>query len=185
VARPAASSGSLGSRRINEAMYGAVERWTERHDLAVHHVVGARDWDARPQPDTGELEYHQIRYEDRMDLVLAAADLAVCRSGGTTVAELAVVGVPAILVPLPIATRDHQRANAAALVRAGGAVLVADDDFDTDRLVAEVAELLAPGPDGEPVFTTMAAAAASLARPDAADRVADLVEAHARDGRDR
>jgi UDP-N-acetylglucosamine--N-acetylmuramyl-(pentapeptide) pyrophosphoryl-undecaprenol N-acetylglucosamine transferase len=178
-------AGSLGSRRLNEAMYGAVERWADRQDLSVHHVVGARDWDARPQPVTGGLEYHQIRYEDRMDLVLAAADVAVCRAGGTTVAELAVVGVPAILVPLPIATRDHQRANAAALVRAGGAVLVADDDFDTDRLVAEVDSLLAPGADGAPAFVAMAAAAASLARPDAADRVADLVEAHARVGRVR
>lgn len=173
-------AGSLGSRRLNEALYGAVPRWAERNDLAIHHVVGARDWDARPTPDPGTLEYHQIRYEDRMDLVLAAADVAICRSGGTTVAELAVVGVPAVLVPLPIATRDHQRANAAALVRAGGAVLVSDDEFDTDRLVDEVEALLATGPDGAPVYRTMAAAAASLARPDAAERVADLVEEHAR-----
>ena len=57
-----------------------------------------------------------MRYESRMPLVLAAADLVVCRSGGTTVAELAVIGVPSVLVPLPIATRDHQTANAGPLV---------------------------------------------------------------------
>jgi undecaprenyldiphospho-muramoylpentapeptide beta-N-acetylglucosaminyltransferase len=169
-----AFAGSLGSRRVNDAVYGAVERWAERPDLAIHHVVGARDWEQRPTLETHGLSYQAVRYEDRMDLVLAAADLAVCRSGGTTVAELAVVGVPSILVPLPIATRDHQRANAGPLVRAGGAVLVPDAELDTDRLVAEVDAII----DGARL-AEMADAAASLARPDAAERVADLVEAHA------
>ncbi len=172
-------AGSLGSRRINEAVYGAVPRWRDRGDLAVHHVIGARDWDDRPpvarDGSGGALSYRTVRYEDRMDLVLAAADLAVCRAGGTTVAELAVVGVPAVLVPLPIATRDHQTANAGPLVRAGAAVLVPDDELDTDRLVAEVDALLSSG--GLPA---MADAAASLGRPDAADAVADLVERCAR-----
>jgi UDP-N-acetylglucosamine--N-acetylmuramyl-(pentapeptide) pyrophosphoryl-undecaprenol N-acetylglucosamine transferase len=175
-------AGSLGSRRINEATYGAVERWRDRADLAVHHVVGARDWDERPvvartgtgieRPDHPGVSYRAIRYEDRMDLVLAAADLAVCRSGGTTVAELAVVGVPSVLVPLPIATRDHQRANAAALVGAGAARLVDDASFDVDRMVAEVDAVL-----GDRV--AMAASARSVGRPDAAAAVADLVEAAA------
>ena len=110
-----------------------------------------------------------------MDLVLAAADLAVCRSGGTTVAELAVVGVPAVLVPLPIATRDHQTANAQPLVRAGAAVLVPDDELDTDRLVAEVDALVSGGH-----LPLMADAARAQGRPDAADAVADLMERHAR-----
>ena len=73
-----------------------------------------------------------------MDRLLAAADLVVGRAGGTTVAELAVVGPPAVLVPLPIAPRDHQTANAAALVRAGAAVLVPDGELDGDRLVREL-----------------------------------------------
>ena len=180
-----AFAGSLGSRRVNEAVYGAVERWDDRTDLAIHHVVGARDWDARPRLEPGALHYQAVRYEDRMDLVLAAADLAVCRSGGTTVAELSVVGVPAVLVPLPIATRDHQTANAGPLVRAGGAVVVADDRFDADRLVEEVEAIL--GAPAEPAtgrsrLEAMARAAAREGRPDAADRVADLVEAHARGG---
>ncbi len=74
-----------------------------------------------------------------MDRVLAATDLAVCRVGGTTVAELAVVGVPSVLVPFPLAPRDHQTANAMSLVRAGGAVLVADDEVTTERLATELA----------------------------------------------
>jgi UDP-N-acetylglucosamine--N-acetylmuramyl-(pentapeptide) pyrophosphoryl-undecaprenol N-acetylglucosamine transferase len=181
-----AFAGSLGSRRLNEAMYGAVERWADRDDLAVHHVIGSRDWDDRPPvargaadaPEGGPgLVYQPVRYQDRMDLVLAAADLAVCRAGGTTVAELSVVGVPAVLVPLPIATRDHQTANAGPLVRAGAAVLVPDAELDTDRLVAEVERLLDGRRGG---LAAMAERARSLGRPDAAAAVADLVERCAR-----
>ena len=172
-------AGSLGSRRLNEATYGLVERWSDRADLAVYHVIGARDWEDRPPvasdasatPDDGRIFYRAIRYEDRMDLVLAAADLAVCRAGGTTVAELAVVGVGAILVPLPIATRDHQRFNAGPLVAAGAAVLVLDADLDTARLEQELSLILdAPAVDGESRTERMARAARSLGRPDAAVR---------------
>ncbi len=172
-------AGSLGSRRLNTAVYGVVERWADRDDLAVHHVVGSRDWDDRPEiarsePTTSGLWYRAVRYEDRMDLVLAAADVAVCRSGGTTVAELAVVGVPAILVPLPIATRDHQTANAGPLVRAGAAALVVDSELDADRLAVELDALMGGDLDAR------AEAARSLGRPDAAAAVADLVESSAR-----
>lgn len=182
-------AGSLGSRRINEAVYGAVGRWAHRDDLAIHHVIGTRDWEDRPAvardldearagpdgPAVG-LVYQPIRYQDRMDLVLGAADLAVCRAGGTTVAELAVVGVPAVLVPLPIATRDHQTANAGPFVRSGAAVLIPDGELDVDRLVAEVEALV-----GDPSrLADMAVAARGLGRPDAAGAVADLVESTAR-----
>jgi len=110
-----------------------------------------------------------------MDQLLGAADLLVGRAGGTTVAELAEVGLGAVLVPLPIAPRDHQTANAAALVRVGAAILVPDGELDGARLVEEVQPLL----DDPDRLVAMAAAARTLARPDAADRVADLVEQHA------
>lgn len=180
-------SGSLGSRRINEAVEGLAERWGGRSDLAIHHVVGARDWDRStpaqvtgPGPSTDRdpdrIHYQRVRYEDRMPMLLSAADLAVCRAGGSTVAELAVVGLGAILVPLPIATRDHQTANAAPLARAGAAVVVPDDQLDVDRLDAVLTPLLAePGK-----LVAMARAARTLAFPDAAERVASLVEEHAR-----
>ena len=71
-------------------------------------------------PDGTGLVYQPVRYEDRMELLLAAADVLVCRAGGNTVAEVAVVGVPAVLVPLPNAPGDHQTANARALADAGG-----------------------------------------------------------------
>jgi undecaprenyldiphospho-muramoylpentapeptide beta-N-acetylglucosaminyltransferase len=169
-------AGSLGSRRLNQAVQGAVETWSARSDLAVYHVVGARDWDDRPDLAPEALRYQAVRYESRMELALAAADLAVCRSGGTTVAELAVVGVPSVLVPLPIATRDHQRANAGPLVAAGAAVLVPDDELDAARLVAEVDTILDGGTER---LAEMSHAARSLGRVDAAQAVADLVEAAA------
>jgi UDP-N-acetylglucosamine--N-acetylmuramyl-(pentapeptide) pyrophosphoryl-undecaprenol N-acetylglucosamine transferase len=174
-------TGSLGSRKINEAVVEAARRWHDRGDLALRHVIGSRDWallaTQAPEPPAGGLIYQAVEYEGHMELVLAAADLAVCRAGGTTVAELAQVGLPAILVPLPIAPRDHQTANAAALVTAGAAVLVPDGELDAARLASEVEPLL----DDPERLVRMSKAAAALARPDAAERVADLVEEHARD----
>lgn len=174
------SGGSLGALRLNQATVEARPSWHGRTDLAVYHVIGERDWErlgagAPPAGDDG-LWYRPVRYEDRMDLLLTAADVMVQRAGGTTVAELAAVGVPSVLVPLPSAPGDHQTANARHLVDAGGAVLVADADLDSSRLVAEVDGLLAhPGR-----LDAMGAAAASLGRPRAAAAVADLVERYAR-----
>jgi UDP-N-acetylglucosamine--N-acetylmuramyl-(pentapeptide) pyrophosphoryl-undecaprenol N-acetylglucosamine transferase len=111
-----------------------------------------------------------------MDLALAAADVAVCRAGASTVAELAAVGVPAVLVPFPGATGDHQTANARAFERAGAAVVVPDDALDEARLVREVDALL----DDPDRLTLMSKAALATARRDAADRVAELVEECAR-----
>ena len=172
--------GSLGARRINMAVVDALGVWADRRDLAVRHVVGERDWDlvtdALPALPDGGIVYQQVRYEERMDLLMAAVDLLVGRAGGTTVAELAAVGLPAVLVPLPIAPGDHQTANGRALERAGAAVVVPDAELDGPRLVAEVDRLL-----GDPRrLDAMAAAAARCARRDAADRVAALVERHAR-----
>lgn len=174
-----AFGGSLGARRINEAVLGAAARWRDRADLAVHHVVGDRDWDRhRDQVAAiagGVLAYRAVRYEDDMARALAAADLVVSRAGATTVAELAAIGVPSVLVPLPIASADHQTANARALVEAGAAVLVPDAELDVERLVAEVEALVEPAD----TLSAMAEHARALGRPDAAERVADLVEAAA------
>ena len=172
--------GSLGSRRINEAVFALVRAWPHRLGLAVYHVVGTRDWaavrDRLPVPAEGGLVYRAVEYEERMPLLLSAADLALCRAGGTSVAELAAVGLPALLVPLPNAPGDHQTANAAALVRAGAAVLVPDAELTPDRLAAELDPLVEdPGR-----VEAMGKAALGTARPDAASRVAALLEHHAR-----
>jgi UDP-N-acetylglucosamine--N-acetylmuramyl-(pentapeptide) pyrophosphoryl-undecaprenol N-acetylglucosamine transferase len=180
----AAFGGSLGARRINDAVLDVAEQWRDRGDLAIRHVIGDRDWDAcgpRREQLAGmqgseKLQYQAVRYEDDMPGLYAAADLAVCRSGATSVAELAVVGLPAVLVPLPGAPGDHQTANARGLVEAGAAVLVRDEDC-TGRALADVLVRLLSPPG---MLESMANAARSAARPDADDRVARLVEEHAR-----
>lgn len=172
-------TGSLGSRRVNDAVCGLVDLWADRSDVAIRHVIGRRDWDvvsaSLPELPAGGLVYDAVPYEDRMDLLLAASDVVVSRSGGS-VSEIATVGVPSILVPLPIAPRDHQTANAEALVRRGAAIRVPDDECTADRLAAELGPLVGDADRR----ATMGAHARELAHPDAADRIAQIVEDHAR-----
>jgi len=184
--------GSLGARHLNEAVLQLAGSWAERSDVAIYHVVGARDasWAAEqaeglpgrrggePGSSQDTLWYRQVAYEDRMPLVYLAADVVVARAGAMTVAELSIVGLPAVLVPLPGSPGDHQGANAAMLVRAGAAVVLPDTECDGAALAAQLDELLAD-PERR---RTMASAGARLGRPDAAEVIASLAEAHARPG---
>jgi UDP-N-acetylglucosamine--N-acetylmuramyl-(pentapeptide) pyrophosphoryl-undecaprenol N-acetylglucosamine transferase len=171
--------GSLGARRLNETVAAVVEKWADRSDLAIRHVVGARDWaavSAFPAAPANGILWQRVHYEDRMELLYAAADVAVCRAGASTVFELAAVQLPAVLVPYPYATDDHQTANAQALAAAGGAAVVPDAELDADRLTSEIEAMISePGR-----LTAMARAAGVFARADAAERVAGLVITHAR-----
>ncbi|MDE3203833.1 MAG: undecaprenyldiphospho-muramoylpentapeptide beta-N-acetylglucosaminyltransferase [Acidobacteriota bacterium] len=169
-----AAGGSLGAGRINHAVAELARRWSDRSGVCIYHVIGRRDFGAvtAARPPTAALDYRQIEFEERMPLVLAAADVSVQRAGASTVAELAVVGLPSILVPLPGAPGDHQTANARRLADIGAAVLVPDAQLDADRLAAELEALMAdPGRRAD-----MAAASRRVGRPDAANRVAILVE---------
>ena len=176
----AVATGSLGSRRVNTAIRSVVEQWADRSDVAVRHVIGRRDFqsfigDLPTQPAHG-LVYQPVEYEDHMDQMLAAADVAVTRAGGG-VAELAALGVPAILVPLPVAPRDHQRANADHLVRSGAAILIDDEDCTGERLAGQLDRLLRD--DG--LRAEMSAKMRSHAHLDAARNAALLVIEVARD----
>ncbi len=173
------TSGSLGARRINDAVGGLVSRWADRDDVAVRHVTGRRDHatiiaDLPALPERG-LCYQVVEYEDRMDLFLQAVDVVVARAGGG-VAEMAALGVPAVLVPLPIAPRAHQRANAQSLAARGAAVVLDDEDCSPEGLAAVLEPLLA-SPERR---AEMADAMRAAGRVDAADRVAALIEEHAR-----
>ncbi|MDZ7677130.1 MAG: UDP-N-acetylglucosamine--N-acetylmuramyl-(pentapeptide) pyrophosphoryl-undecaprenol N-acetylglucosamine transferase [Acidimicrobiales bacterium] len=176
----AVMSGSLGARSVNRAAIAMVERLADRGDLVVHHVVGRRDWQSEhaPAPVLGAeaaIDHRSFEYESRADRLLAAADLFIGRAGGSTVAELAVVGVPSILVPLPIAPRDAQFHNAEALVQAGAAIRITDAECTGERLVELVEELL----DDPATLPAMAASARQVGHADAAGRVAALCEEHA------
>ena len=171
--------GSLGARRLNLAASELRRCWAERKDRSVFHVTGRRNWDdalASGAADIAGLAYRAVPFENRMDLVYQAADVMVCRAGASTVAELTVTGTPAVLVPLPGAPGDHQSANARALVDAGAAVALEDGGCDGARLESVLDELL----DDPDRLVGMQRAARGLGRPDAADRIAELVESHAR-----
>jgi UDP-N-acetylglucosamine--N-acetylmuramyl-(pentapeptide) pyrophosphoryl-undecaprenol N-acetylglucosamine transferase len=162
--------GSLGALRLNEA---ALDAFGTASPCDVLHICGRRDHDllrARLDALGAPPYYHLYAFVERFPDVLAAADLAVARAGGS-VFELAASGLPAVLVPYPHATADHQTLNARHMQAAGAAVVVPDAELDGPRLAREVAALL-----GAPQRTaTMAKAARSVARPDAADRIADGV----------
>lgn len=159
-----------GARSINTM---AVEAWASSGPAVVHQA-GARDFQfvrSRVARDG----YVVIEATDDFGELLRAVDLAVSRAGGT-VWELAAAGTPAILVPYPYATADHQTANARHFERGGGAIVV--PDAEVARVPALVAELLADPPRLE----AMRAAMLALARPDAADTIADELVVLARGG---
>jgi UDP-N-acetylglucosamine:LPS N-acetylglucosamine transferase len=172
--------GSLGSLRINEATLALVESWAGRQDVTVYHVVGRRDWrDISSRAAALELDpalYRPVEYEERMPTLYAAADLVVCRAGATSVAELAVVGLPAVLVPLPGAPGDHQTANARAMAEAGAGVSLPDGECTAPRLAREIDGLLGD----RDRMATMGRRSKEVGRPGAAEDVAALVEQHAR-----
>ncbi len=177
--------GSLGARHLNQVVGDLADRWKERDDRSIYHIVGRRDWDgyssAPVRPPGSGLHLVQVPYEERMAAVYTAADVVVCRAGAMTVAELAAAGVPSVLVPLPGAPGDHQTANARVLERSGAALVLVDGELDADRL-ARVLDGLLGDPDR---LGSMARAAASLGRADAAAAGARVVEAYARVDRGR
>ncbi len=133
------TGGSQGARSLNEAVSGAA-RELAAAGIGVLHAHGARNT-VTVEPVAGAPPYVAVPYLDRMDLALAAADLAICRSGAITVAELSAVGLPAVLVPLPHGNGE-QALNARPLVETGGGVLVADAELTPERVAREVVGLL-------------------------------------------
>lgn len=167
--------GSLGARTINEA---AIAAFCPAAPCAVLHVSGRRDHDdlRRRLDAAGAPAHYGLRaYVEPFADACAAADLAVARAGGS-VFELAAAGLPSILVPYPHATADHQAKNARWMADGGAAVVVRDAELDGPRLAREVGTLLA-APDR---LAAMRGAALALARPDAADRIAEETLALAR-----
>ncbi len=158
------TGGSQGARRLNESVSGAYTAFADA-GVQVLHVVGPKNQVVPPGPG-----YHVLNYVDRMDYALAAADLMICRAGASSVTEAAAVGVPAIFVPLPIGNGE-QAHNARPVVDAGGALLVADEDF-TPGWVAATVPALANNADR---LATMSAAASALVPRDADEKLARVV----------
>lgn len=158
--------GSQGAVSLNRAVSGAAADLAAA-GVSVLHAHGPKNTLDLREPRPGDPPYVAVPYLDRMDLAYAAADLAICRSGAMTVAEVSAVGLPAIYVPLPIGNGE-QRLNALPVVNGGGGMIVADADL-TPTVVAERVSGLLGDP---PRLAAMTAAAAREGHPDAARRVA-------------
>lgn len=174
--------GSLGAMRVNQVVAQLAKWHLQNRDFLHVHATGSierQDFAAL----AGELGIdHDPRfvireYIDDMPAMLAAADLVICRAGALTLAELAAVGRASVLIPSPNVAENHQYYNALELEKAGAAVVFEEKDLTGEKLIETVDELT-----GEPGrLTAMGAAAHTLARPDALDKIiealADLVEA--------
>ena len=170
--------GSQGAQTLNGACvdaFAGAQALGGDLELQVVHVCGPRNHDAvRAELEARGARFERYRllpYTAELAKAMAAADLVVARAGGS-VAELAALGRPAVLVPYPYATADHQRKNAEWMVAAGAALLVDDAELDGVRLAGLVRELL-----GDPDrLAAMAAASRRAGKPDATRRVAAEIE---------
>lgn len=168
--------GSQGARSINRAIVSANHLWGDT-DVQILHATGratyevtATSW-ARTREQIRGPHASVIDFIDSMADAYAAADIVVCRAGATSIAELSALGIPAVLVPYPHATGDHQTENAKALERAGGAVVISDRDLTGERLV----EAVKPWLDQPSAMVSVAQASRAFGRRDAAENVARLV----------
>jgi UDP-N-acetylglucosamine--N-acetylmuramyl-(pentapeptide) pyrophosphoryl-undecaprenol N-acetylglucosamine transferase len=162
--------GSQGAASLNRVAVASADALTGA-GVQVLHARGPKNTDVTvPARPPGAAPYVVVDYLERMDLAYAAADLALCRSGAVTVAELSAVGLPAAFVPLPIGNGE-QRLNALPVVEAGGGLLVDDAELTpswvTDRLLPLLTDPAA--------LSALAARAAAAGTPDADERLADMV----------
>jgi UDP-N-acetylglucosamine--N-acetylmuramyl-(pentapeptide) pyrophosphoryl-undecaprenol N-acetylglucosamine transferase len=161
--------GSLGARALNLAVPQALAQLPMADRPQVLHQCGSRGLDeARDAYAKAGVDAQVVAFIDDMAGSYAWADLAVCRAGALTLAELTAAGLGALLVPYPHAVDDHQTHNAEALVAVGAAELIQERDLDAQQLAQRLATLL----HDRARVTAMAVAARSLAKPDAAQVIA-------------
>ena len=166
--------GSQGARALNRALPAAARELLQRvPGLHIVHQTGKADFDqCRSEYDHAGVPAEVSPFIDRMADAFANADLLICRSGASTVAEVAAAGKPAIFVPLPTAADDHQKRNAEAFAKREAGVLLEQEELTATRLVDVVAGLLAD----RGRLLRMGAAARELAHPGAAARIAELAK---------
>ena len=172
--------GSLGAKHLNERLAALKAELLAMPNLYVVQSTGKAGFDAAAAElaltDAERERWRLMPYIDNMGDVLAAADLVLSRAGASSIAEIAALGVPAVLVPYPYATADHQTTNARYLTDAGAAVLFKDDELEGTAFADELLRLVG---DGE-ARAAMHAAAGGLAQDRAAVKLADVLEDVAR-----
>lgn len=169
--------GSLGAQVLNTVVPEAVKEIAPDQKLAVRHQSGRGKRDAvvmayQPLVDKSQAEVLVTDFIDDMAEAYSWADLVICRAGAMTVSELAIVGLPAILVPYPYAVNDHQTANADYLVARGAARLFQQSELNPASLAETINELGF----NRTRLKEMSEAARRLGRPGAADDVADICQ---------
>ncbi len=163
--------GSSGASALNTVVPAAVAQLAGQQQFELYHQTGSADVAAVRDAYAGAgIEARVAAFVEDMAAAYAWADLVICRSGALTVAELAVVGAAAILVPYPYATDDHQTGNARFLADAGAAILLPQDKLNAGQLAGLLADFAAQ----RGMLLEMATRAHQLAMPDAARRVAEL-----------
>jgi UDP-N-acetylglucosamine--N-acetylmuramyl-(pentapeptide) pyrophosphoryl-undecaprenol N-acetylglucosamine transferase len=164
--------GSQGAHAINQAVLEALPKLMEAvPDIHIIHQTGNKDYaEAKAAYLRIMISAEVSPFIDDMPGAFARADLLLCRSGASTVAEITAAGKPAILVPFPAAADDHQTRNAATLAQAGAARLLPQAELNSERLVNEIAKMLRD----RPLLATISEAARRFAHPDAAARIAAL-----------
>lgn len=171
--------GSLGARHLNQGVAALKSKLLSRRDLYVIHSTGKGEYDSVVQElaltQEESARWRVMPYIDRMGEALAAADLVLSRAGASSVAEIAALAVPSMLVPYPFATADHQTTNARYLVDAGAAVLLPDEKIDTPEFEDDLLGLV----DDPARRQAMRDAARGLAQDKAALALADQVESAA------
>jgi UDP-N-acetylglucosamine--N-acetylmuramyl-(pentapeptide) pyrophosphoryl-undecaprenol N-acetylglucosamine transferase len=159
--------GSQGARTLNRAMMASLEQLGERDGFRITHQTGSRQHDnVKHAYESRKVAADVVAFLDDVPARLSASDLVVARAGAGTIAEICAAGVPSILVPYPFAANDHQMANAQALERTGGCVVVPD----REALVRLVKEIRALAQDSSR-RRLIGLAAHQLSRPDAAEQI--------------
>lgn len=168
--------GSLGARHLNEGVVKLKDELLSRQDLYIVHSTGKDLFDEVREglalnPDEAK-RWHVLPYIDNMGEALAAADVVLSRAGASSIAEIAALAVPSMLVPYPQATADHQTTNAHYLVDAGAAILLPDDRIDTPDFARDLLGLV----DDSARREKMRSCARDLGQDRAASALADQVE---------
>lgn len=158
------TGGSLGAKRINDAVAASIDT-LQAAGVQVYHILGAGS-DLAPLSSPG---YQRVNYCQRMDLAIRASDFAISRAGASTVSEFTAVGLPACYVPYPIGNGE-QKWNVAELAKAGGALVVADADFDSEYISSSLIPLIS----STERLISMAGVASSMANLDAATKLAEM-----------
>ncbi len=161
---------SQGAKSINSSVIRALAQWKGR-DLTIIHLAGEKNYEevlgkTEKYREEGKPDYRCLAFMKDIALAYASCDLAVCRAGATTIAELTARGVPSIMIPYPYAAENHQEKNARWLEKKGAALMIKDEE-----LPAKFEETISRLLENDAELASMSASAAALGKPDALEQI--------------